>query len=152
MNRKTKMKLLAATVMSLSLLASACTGANQARVGSGSYAPSAALDTQAQKITITRSGSQPSRQAPAQYFTGSVRIDPLFQAKDPSHTSGSYVTFEPGARSAWHTHPLGQTLIVTAGTAGCSAGVIPSRKSGREMWCGFRRVKNTGTERHRPPQ
>src|SRR5437773_8061080 len=110
------MNLLAATFMSLSLLASACAGASQARVGSGSYAPSAALDTQAQKITITRSGSQPSRQAPAQYFTGSVRIDPLFQAKDPSHTSGAYVTFEPGARTAWHTHPLGQILIVTAGT------------------------------------
>jgi 4-carboxymuconolactone decarboxylase len=69
-----------------------------------------------QTITITRSGSQPSRQAPAQYFTGSVRIDPLFETKDPSNMSGSYVTFEPGARSAWHTHPLGQTLIVTAGT------------------------------------
>src|SRR6266536_4856231 len=110
------MKLFAATVMSLSLLASACAGANQARVASGSYAPSAASSTESQTITITRSGSQPSRQAPAQYFTGSVRIDPLFQAKDPSHTSGSYVTFEPGARSAWHTHPLGQTLIVTAGT------------------------------------
>ena len=51
-----------------------------------------------------------------QYFTGSVRIDSLFQANDPSRTSGSSVTFEPGARSAWHTHPLGQILIVTAGT------------------------------------
>ena len=110
------MKLLTATVMSLSLLCSACAGVNQERVPSGSYSSSAASSKQAQKITITRSGSQPSRQAPAQYFTGSVRIDPLFQAKDPSHTSGSYVTFEPGARSAWHTHPLGQTLIVTAGT------------------------------------
>jgi quercetin dioxygenase-like cupin family protein len=110
------MKLFAATVMSLSLLASACAGANQARVASGSYAPLAASSKQAQTITITRSGSQPSRQAPAQYFTGSVRIDPLFETKDPLHTSGSYVTFEPGARSAWHTHPLGQTLIVTAGT------------------------------------
>jgi 4-carboxymuconolactone decarboxylase len=110
------MKLLTATVMSLSLVASACAGANQARVASGSYAPSAASSYQAQTITITRSGSRPSRQAPAQYFTGSVRIDPLFETKEPSHTSGSYVTFEPGARSAWHTHPLGQTLIVTAGT------------------------------------
>jgi 4-carboxymuconolactone decarboxylase len=110
------MKLFTSMVMSLSLLASACAGANQGRVASGSYAPSVASSNQAQKITITRSGSQPSRQAPAEYFTGSVRIDPLFQAKDPSHTSGSYVTFDPGARSAWHTHPLGQTLIVTAGT------------------------------------
>ncbi len=108
------MKLLTATVISLFLLASACAGVNQTRVASGSY--SAALDTQAQKITIARSGSQPSRQPPAEYFTGSARIDPLFQAKDPSHTSASYVTFEPGALSAWHTHPLGQILVVTAGT------------------------------------
>jgi quercetin dioxygenase-like cupin family protein len=70
---------------------------------------------EAQTITITRSGAQPSRQGPAEYFTGSVRIDPLFQANDPARTSGSSVTFELGARSAWHTHPLGQTLIVTAG-------------------------------------
>src|SRR4051795_5414207 len=67
-------------------------------------------------MEIKRNGSQPSRKGPAEYFTGSVRVDPLFQAKDPSRTSGAYVTFEPGARSAWHTHPLGQTLIVTAGT------------------------------------
>ena len=110
------MKLFAATVTSLSLLASACAGGNQARLAPGSYAPSPASSKQSQTITITRSGSQPSRHASAEYFTGSVRIDPLFETKDPSHTSGSYVTFEPGARSAWHTHPLGQTLIVTAGT------------------------------------
>src|SRR6266550_2164186 len=110
------MKIFAATLTSLSLLASACASANRARVASGSYAPSVASSNQAQTVTITRNGSQPSRQAPTEYFTGSVRIDSLFQAKDPSHTSGSYVTFEPGARSAWHTHPLGQTLIVTAGT------------------------------------
>jgi 4-carboxymuconolactone decarboxylase len=108
------MKLFPATIMSLSL-ASACAGANQARVGSASYAPSAASSS-ARTITIARSGSQPSRQATAEYFTGSVRIDPLFQAKEPSRTSGAYVSFEPSARSAWHTHPLGQILIVTAGT------------------------------------
>ena len=67
-------------------------------------------------MTITRNGSQRSNKAPEQYFTGSVRTDPLFQPKAPSRVSASYVTFEPGARSAWHTHPLGQTLIVTAGT------------------------------------
>ena len=110
------MKLFAATVTSLSLLASACAGVNHAKVASRSYAPSPASSKQSQTITITRSVSQPTRHAPAEYFTGSVRIDPLFETKDPSHTSGSYVTFEPGARSAWHTHPLGQTLIVTAGT------------------------------------
>ena len=70
----------------------------------------------AQMITITRSGSQPSSQGSPEYFTGSVRIEPLFQAKDSSRASGARVTFEPGARTAWHTHPLGQTLIVTAGT------------------------------------
>src|SRR5438093_13320663 len=99
------MKLLTATVMSLSLLASACAGANQARVASGSYAPSAPLDTQAKKITITRSGSQPSRQAPAQYFTGSVRSDPLFQHKEPQHTSAPTGTYETADRSSRHTHP-----------------------------------------------
>jgi quercetin dioxygenase-like cupin family protein len=71
---------------------------------------------QMQNITITRSGSQPSSQGSAEYFTGSVRIDPLFSAAEPSRVSGARVTFEPGARTAWHTHPLGQTLIVTAGT------------------------------------
>src|SRR5438445_348520 len=66
-------------------------------------------------ITITRTGSQPSNKGPAQFFTGSVRVDPLFSANAPSRTSGGLVTFEPGARSAWHTHPVGQILIVTAG-------------------------------------
>jgi quercetin dioxygenase-like cupin family protein len=66
-------------------------------------------------MNITRAGSQPSGKGPAEYFTGSVRIDPLFQAADPARVSGASVTFEPGARTAWHTHPLGQTLIVTAG-------------------------------------
>lgn len=66
-------------------------------------------------ITVTQIGSQPSAQGPAQYFTGSVRIDSLFQASEPARVGGGTVTFEPGARTAWHTHPLGQTLIVTAG-------------------------------------
>ena len=64
---------------------------------------------------ITRSGSQPSGRGPAEYFTGTVRIDPLFQAKAPALVAGASVTFEPSARTAWHTHPLGQHLIVTAG-------------------------------------
>jgi quercetin dioxygenase-like cupin family protein len=66
-------------------------------------------------MQITRSGSRPSAKGPADYFTGPVRVDPLFQAGDPARVSGGHVTFEPGARSAWHTHPLGQTLIVTSG-------------------------------------
>jgi quercetin dioxygenase-like cupin family protein len=91
------MKRLAATLMSLCLL-------------------SAVSGESSQAIAVTRSGSQPSRQGPADNFTGSVRIDPLFNATAPSRTSGGRVTFEPGARTAWHTHPLGQTLIITAGT------------------------------------
>ena len=67
------------------------------------------------KIAITRNGSQPSTKGPADWFTGTVRIDPLFQAPTPARAMGVSVTFEPGARTAWHTHPLGQTLIVTAG-------------------------------------
>src|SRR5213080_2653086 len=66
-------------------------------------------------MDIKRSGSQPSGSGPAEYFTGAVRIDPLFQAPDPARVLGVSVTFEPGARTAWHTHPLGQTLIVTFG-------------------------------------
>ncbi len=69
-----------------------------------------------QGISISRSGSQPSTKGPTEYFTGSVRIDPLFKANDPLHASGARVTFEPGARAAWHTHPFGQILIVTAST------------------------------------
>ena len=66
-------------------------------------------------MEIKRSGSQPSGKGPAEYFTGTVRIDPLYQAPAPARTLAASVTFEPGARTAWHTHPLGQTLIVTAG-------------------------------------
>jgi len=66
-------------------------------------------------MDIKRSGSQPSAKGPAEWFTGTVRIDPLFGPPDPARAGGALVTFEPGARTAWHTHPLGQTLIVTAG-------------------------------------
>ena len=66
-------------------------------------------------MEITRNGSQASMKGPAEWFTGSVRLDPLFQAADPARVQGASVTFEPGARTAWHTHPLGQTLVVTAG-------------------------------------
>ena len=66
-------------------------------------------------MEIKRSGSQPSGKGPVDYFTGIVRIDPLFDAPAPARVLGASVTFEPGARTAWHTHPLGQTLIVTSG-------------------------------------
>ena len=66
-------------------------------------------------MEIKRAGSQPSGKGPADWFTGTVCIDPLFQTPEPARAAGASVTFEPGARTAWHTHPLGQTLIVTAG-------------------------------------
>ena len=76
----------------------------------------ASFGGQGQSVEITRNGSLPSTMGPAENFTGSVRIDPLFSARDPSRASGASVTFEPGARTAWHTHPAGQMLIVTAGS------------------------------------
>ena len=66
-------------------------------------------------MDIKRNGSQHSGKGPDEYFTGTVRVDPLFEAPDPARVRGGSVTFEPGARSAWHTHPLGQILIVTSG-------------------------------------
>lgn len=103
------MKLFAAMVLSLIVLNP--TPAQTTRAGNN--ATSSAQDSQT--VTITRSGSQPSRQGPAENFTGSVRVDPLFQSNNPARTSGALVTFQPGARSAWHSHPLGQILIVTSG-------------------------------------
>ena len=66
-------------------------------------------------MEITRNGTQPSSKGPTDYFTGAVRIDPLFQPNGITRAQGAYVTFEPGARTAWHTHPMGQTLVVTSG-------------------------------------
>ena len=66
-------------------------------------------------MNIIRNGTQPSVKGPADWFTGTVRIDPVFKATEPARSGGAMVTFEPGARTAWHTHPLGQTLIVTSG-------------------------------------
>jgi quercetin dioxygenase-like cupin family protein len=66
-------------------------------------------------MEITRAGSKPSEKGPSGWFTGTVRIDPLFRVPEPGRAAGAAVTFEPGARTAWHTHPLGQTLIVIAG-------------------------------------
>ena len=76
----------------------------------------ASASTDAQTVVITRSGSRAVRPGPAENFTGGVRVEMLFEAQEPSHASGGSVTFEPGARTAWHSHPRGQILIVTAGT------------------------------------
>ncbi len=87
-------------------------------------------------MEIKRNGSQPSEQGPAEYFTGTVRIDPLFVAPAPARVRGASVTFEPGARTAWHTHPLGQTLIVTAGCglAQREGGPIEQIRPGDVAW------------------
>jgi quercetin dioxygenase-like cupin family protein len=74
-----------------------------------------AAEPSAAKVTVTRIGSQPSNAGPEKNFTGSVRVDSLFQARAPGRAGGGIVTFEPGARTAWHAHPLGQTLIITSG-------------------------------------
>jgi quercetin dioxygenase-like cupin family protein len=87
-------------------------------------------------MEIKRNGSQPSAKGPAAWFTGTVRIDPLFQAPEPALVQGASVTFEPGARTAWHTHPLGQTLIVTAGFgwAQREGGAIEEIRPGDVIW------------------
>jgi quercetin dioxygenase-like cupin family protein len=88
-------------------------------------------------VKIERSGSQPSGKGPVEYFSGNVRIDPLFEAPDPARVRGASVTFEPGARSAWHTHPLGQTLIVTSGCGWVQSAGGPKEeiRAGDVVWC-----------------
>jgi quercetin dioxygenase-like cupin family protein len=87
-------------------------------------------------MEIKRAGSQASTKGPAEWFTGTVRIDPLFQAPEPAFVQGASVTFEPGARTAWHTHPLGQTLIVTAGFgwAQREGGPVEEIRPGDVVW------------------
>lgn len=87
-------------------------------------------------MRIQRAGSQPSGRGPAEWFTGTVRIDPLFAAAPPARAVGNAVTFEPGARTAWHTHPLGQMLIVTSGVglAQRAGGPIEEIRPGDVVW------------------
>jgi quercetin dioxygenase-like cupin family protein len=87
-------------------------------------------------MEIKRAGSHPSGKGPADWFTGAVRIDPLFTAPDPAFVQGALVTFEPGARTAWHTHRLGQTLIVTAGLgwAQHDGGPVEEIRPGDVVW------------------
>ena len=87
-------------------------------------------------MNIKRIGSQPSSKGPADWFTGTVRIDYLFQADPPARVAGAHVTFEPGARTAWHTHPLGQTLVVTAGCGRAQrwGGPIEEIRPGDVIW------------------
>ncbi len=120
------MKILAVTLISLSLFASVASHAQT----STTKAPTSSL------IKIVRSDSLQSNKGSAQYFTGSVQVQQLFPANDPSRTSGGKVTFEAGARSAWHTHPFGQILIVTEGTGWIQqwGGPIEEIRKGDVIW------------------
>lgn len=97
----------------------------------------AAFAQQEHSMKIIRSGSQPSQKGPADWFTGSVRIDPLNTAPAPARVGVASVTFEPGARTAWHTHPLGQTLVVTAGMGWtqCEGESVIEIRAGDVIWC-----------------
>jgi len=110
-------------------------GANRSRAICEQRGPSASWR---KPMEIKRSGSQPSGKGPADYFTGAVRIDPLFEAAEPARVRGVSVTFEPGARTAWHTHPLGQTLIVTAGCGWAQrwGGPVEEIRPGDVVWFG----------------
>ena len=87
-------------------------------------------------MKIQKNGSNPSKQAPEQYFTGTVRIDAPFKAEEPGRVEGAYVTFEPGARTAWHTHTLGQTLVVMAGLGRVQreGGPVEEIRAGDVVW------------------
>src|SRR5688500_2431561 len=117
----------------------AVTGSLAAATAAGpvaAQAPNVATPGRNGMMQITRAGSQPFRKGPSEYFTGAVRVDPLFQAPAPARASGGHVTFEPGARSAWHTHPLGQTLIITSGLGWVQreGGPIEEVRAGDVVW------------------
>ena len=120
------MKSLIATTALMVLLTSAA-----------SHPGEAAAQDNKKAQTVTRAGSQPSTKGPADYFTGNVRVDPLFAANESAPSSGAYVTFEPGARANWHTHPSGQRLIVTHGVGRTQAwgGPVVEVRAGDHIWC-----------------
>lgn len=105
-------------------------------VGAAVAQTNAAPASAQRDLGITRHGSQASVKGPAANFTGAVRVDPLFQPNTPARTAGAYVTFEPGARSAWHSHPLGQTLVVTAGVGRVQrwGGAVQEIRPGDVVW------------------
>jgi quercetin dioxygenase-like cupin family protein len=130
---KMKLKLIAVTISSLFMLAA--NGAS-GQTASASAASQTAPAQNTQTIRIARSDSLQSNKGSDQFFTGSVQVQQLFPGHDPSRTSGGKVTFEPGARSAWHTHPLGQMLIVTEGTGWIQqwGGPIEEIRKGDVIW------------------
>lgn len=130
------MKIIAAALASLSLLASA--GGRDARTPADAEpaARPAAAAQDTQRVAVTRNGARPSQRGPAEWFTGTVRIDPLFDPNDASRAGSAYVTFEPGARTAWHTHPRGQRLVVTAGVGRVQGwgGPVQEIRPGDVVW------------------
>jgi quercetin dioxygenase-like cupin family protein len=106
-----------------------------ARAGAG-HTRALTKEERSETMQITRAGSQPSNKGSPEYFTGAVRIDPLFPVREPSRVSAATVTFEPGARTAWHTHPLGQTLIITAGVGWVQreGGPVEEVRPGDVVW------------------
>src|SRR5689334_15191338 len=147
-----RMKLFTSAVMSFSLLASAYAQARREQTTQAPNASAAVQSDKSRKMTITRGGARTPGKGSEASFTGNVSVEPLFPVNAPSRTSGGSVTFEPGARSAWHTHPLGQILIVTAGKGwvqeeGCERqeirpGVVVWTPPGVKHWHGA-----TATER-----
>jgi quercetin dioxygenase-like cupin family protein len=128
------MKAFSTTLISLFLSASAARQMQTFTTRADADPTASALGSQS--ISITRSGSQPQSKGPAGHFTGSVQIEELFSVHDPSRANGGKVTFEPGARSAWHMHPLGQILIVTDGTGWIQqwGGAIEEIRKGDVVW------------------
>lgn len=127
------MKPLIATVLPIFLLAANVAHAQSTAAGGAASTDGSAKPSQ----TIMRAGSQASSKGPAEYFNGNVRVSPLFPANPSTPVSGHYVSFEAGARSAWHTHPAGQHLIVTAG-AGLTqewGGPVTEIREGDVVWC-----------------
>jgi len=117
----------------------------------GLAVPALARDIHGGAQTITRSGSQASLKGPSEWFTGSARIDPLFPANTTAQYSGAYVTFEPGARSAWHIHPAGQHILVTSGVGRTGGGDQGRRRdlvSARRQTLAWRLTDN-GNDAHR---
>jgi quercetin dioxygenase-like cupin family protein len=115
------------------LVSTALTGAAALTIP---QAPAIAAEEGRVAMQIARSGAEPSRKGQAEFFTGQVRVDPLASVRDPSRVAASYVTFEPKARTAWHKHPLGQTLIVTAGVGWVQqeGGPVEEIKPGDVVW------------------
>lgn len=122
------------------------------RSGFGKAAAENAYQGRNGTMDIKRNGSRPSGKGPEAWFTGTVRVDPIFQVGDPARLRGGQVTFEPGARTMWHTHPLGQTLIVTSGLGWvqCEGGPIEEIRPGDVIW--FPRGRSTGMARQRRPR